>query len=310
VSVGPTVLGIAPASGPTAGGTEVTVRGANFAAGATVIVGGVTATSVRVVSSTGILAVTGARAAGAADVTVTVDGRSSTLASAFTYVTLPPPTVTAISPASGSTAGGTTVTLTGTSFASGATVTIGGVAATGVTVLSSTSLRAVTGARAAGAADVVVTVGSLSATLPRGYTYAVPAPDAPPVITSLVARSTRANAPSTFADVGEEAAVTAAVQDAETPASKLVFGWGADGGTITGTGPSVKGRAPAGVAVPAPIKITVTVTETVNALTQSASSTVTVRVRDSIQEITDLPVRFLLDCSDQRNSPEFVVRNF
>jgi hypothetical protein len=310
VSVGPTVLGVSPASGPTSGGTEVAVSGANFAAGATVTIGGVAATNVRVSGSTSILAVTGARAAGAADVTVTVDGRSSTLASAFTYVTLPPPTVTGITPASGSTAGGTTVTITGTNFASGAAVTIGGVAATGVTLLSSTSLRAVTGARAAGAADVVVTVGSASATLARGYTYAVPAPNTPPVITALVAQSTRTNAPSNFADVGEEVAVTATVQDAETPVSKLAFEWTADGGTFSGTGPSVKWRAPTGIAIPAQIKVAVKVTETVDALTQSASSTVTVRVHDSIKEITDLSVQFLLDFSDQKNSPEYVVRNF
>ena len=44
------------------------------------------------------------------------------------------PTVTAISPNSGPTSGGTSVTITGTGFATGATVTIGGAAATNVTV--------------------------------------------------------------------------------------------------------------------------------------------------------------------------------
>ena len=121
VVVTPTVLSIAPTSGPTGGGTAVTINGANFAAGATVTIGGVAATGVSFVSSTRLQATTGARAAGAADVTVTVDGRSSTLASAFTYVTLPPPTIGSISPVSGSTTGGTTVTVTGTNFASGAT---------------------------------------------------------------------------------------------------------------------------------------------------------------------------------------------
>ena len=118
---------------------------------------------------------------------MTVDGRSSTLASAFTYVALPPPTISGVAPSSGSTSGGTTITVTGANFASGATVTIGGVAATGVTVLGSTSLRAVTGPRAAGVADVVVAVGAQSATLARGYTYVVPGSNPPPVITSRVA---------------------------------------------------------------------------------------------------------------------------
>jgi hypothetical protein len=288
----------------------VTISGANFAEGATVTVGGVAASNVRLVSSTSIQATTGARAAGAADVTVTVNGRSSTLASAFTYVALPPPTISSISPSSGSTTGGTTVTLTGTNFASGATVSIGGVAATGVRVLSSTSLRAVTGAKPAGAADVVVTVGTQSATLARGYTYVVAAPNPPPVISSLVVQSTRTNAPSNFADVGEEVVATATVQDAQTPVSQLVFEWSADGGTFTGTGPSVRWRAPTGAATPAQLKVTVKVTEPVDGASQSVSSAVTVRVHDSIKEIADLSVQFLLDFSQQKLSPENVVRNF
>jgi hypothetical protein len=298
VTIGPIVLSVAPTSGPAAGGTRVAISGANFSAGAAVTIGGVAATTVSVVSTTSIQATTGTHAAGAADVTVTVDGRSSTLASAFTYVTLPPPTISAISPSSGSTAGGTTVTLTGTNFASGATVSIGGVAATGVTVLSATSLRAVTGPRAAGVADVVVAVGTQSATLARGYTYAVAAPNPPPVITAMVAQSTRTNAPSNFADLGEEIVVTATVQDAETPVSNLVFEWSADGGTFTGTGALVRWRAPTGITTPAQNTHTVKVTEALDGASQSASSSVTVRVHDSIKEISDLSVQFLLDFSD------------
>ncbi len=80
---------------------------------------------------------------------------------AFTIAgSLPPPTVTGISPASGPVAGGTAVTVTGTGFVAGATVTIGGVAAgpSGVPgPPSSTQLKVVTGPRAAGTVDVVVT---------------------------------------------------------------------------------------------------------------------------------------------------------
>jgi len=310
VVIAPTVISIAPTSGPTAGGTAVAISGANFSAGAAVTIGGVAATTVTFVSSTSIQATTGAHAAGAADVTVTVDGRSSTLASAFTYVTLPPPTISAISPSSGSTAGGTTVTLTGTNFASGATVSIGGVAATGVTVLSATSLRAVTGPRAAGVADVVVAVGSQSATLARAFTYSVSAPNPPPVITALVAQSTRTSVPSNFADLGEEIVVTATVQDAETPVSKLVFEWSADGGTFTGTGALVRWRAPTGITTPAQSRLTVKVTEPLDGTSQSVSSTVTVRVHNSIKEISDMSVQFLVEFSEQKLSPENIIRNF
>ena len=310
VTVGPTVLSISPTSGPTAGGTVVTVRGANFVTGATVTVGGVAATGVTVTGSTTIQATTAARAAGPADVSVTVDGKSSTLASAFTYLALAPPTLSSISPSSGSTVGGTTVTLTGTNFAAGATVTIGGVAATGVTVLSATSLRAVTGARAAGTADVVVSVGAQSAALVRGYTYVVPGLNPPPVITSLVVQSSRPNAPSNFADVGEDVVATAKVQDAETPVSNLAFEWSADGGAFAGTGASVRWRAPTGITAPAQLKITVKVTEPVDGASQSVSSTVTVRVHDSIKEISEMSVQFLIDFSQQKLAPVDIIRNF
>src|SRR6185369_14511474 len=82
------------------------------------------------------------------------------------------PTVSAISPTSGSTSGGTSVTVTGTGFSAGATVSLGGTSATNVTVVSSTSITATTPAHAAGAVNVVVTnTDSQSGTLNNGYTY-------------------------------------------------------------------------------------------------------------------------------------------
>jgi hypothetical protein len=92
----------------------------------------------------------------------------------------PPPTVTALAPASGRTAGGTAVTITGTGFVNGATVTIGGSAATSVVVASATSITAVTPAHAAGAVDVVVAVpGGLTGTLTSGFTFILPRPGLP-----------------------------------------------------------------------------------------------------------------------------------
>ena len=83
------------------------------------------------------------------------DGQSGSLANGFTFVA--PPAVTTVSPNSGPSAGGTAVTLTGTDFTTGATVTIGGVAATNVIVVSATSITLTTPAHSAGAVTVVVT---------------------------------------------------------------------------------------------------------------------------------------------------------
>ena len=84
----------------------------------------------------------------------------------------PAPTVTSISPNSGTINGGTAVTITGTGFLAGATVSVGGTAATGVTVVNSTSITATTPAHAAGAVNVIVTNSDTqSGTLTQGFTY-------------------------------------------------------------------------------------------------------------------------------------------
>jgi CTP:molybdopterin cytidylyltransferase MocA len=83
----PTVTGVSPSTGPTAGGTGVTITGTNFVSGATVTLGGTAATNVVVVSGTQMTATTGAHAAGAVNVVVTnPDGQSGSLASGYTYV--------------------------------------------------------------------------------------------------------------------------------------------------------------------------------------------------------------------------------
>ncbi len=75
----------------------------------------------------------------------------------FTYVGAPPvPTVTAVSPNTGTTAGGTGVTITGTGFTGATAVDFGANAATGVTVNSDTSISA-TSPAGSGTVDVTVT---------------------------------------------------------------------------------------------------------------------------------------------------------
>ena len=136
----PTVSSINPTSGSANGGTPVTITGTGFLAGATVKLGGTAATGVTVVSSISITATAPAHAAGAASVVVTnTDAQNGTLTNGYTYTAVnPAPTVSSINPTSGSANGGTPVTITGTGFLAGATVKLGGTAATGVTVVSST----------------------------------------------------------------------------------------------------------------------------------------------------------------------------
>lgn len=312
VIIAPTVTGIAPKEGASLGGTPVTISGANFAAGASVTLGGVAATNVVVAGSTTITAVTGAHALGAADVVVTQGGLSATLPAAFTYIKLPPPTVTSIFPYAGSSAGGTTVTITGTNFAPGATVAIGGAAATSVSVASMTSLTAVTGPRSTGAADVVVTVDGQTGALANAFTYVVPGQNLLPVVNALTATSTQANAPADFANLNEDVAVKAAVTDAETPVSQLTFEWSADVGTITGTGPSVTWRMPATASTPRSATVTLRVVEPLGGGggSQSTTAKATLSLHDSVAEVGNISRQFLLDFSDSSMPGSYVVRNF
>ncbi len=111
------------------------------------------------------------------------------------------PTLTSVAPPSGSTLGGTIITISGADFVNGSSVTVGGVAATGVVVQSSTTVLAVTPPGAAGARDVVVTspLGG-SDTLAGAFTYVTPASTSP-TITSVT--------PSTGVILGGQAVTVA-----------------------------------------------------------------------------------------------------
>ena len=125
----PTVTGVSQFSGPTAGGTLVAINGTNLADASMVSFGGVAG----VISSDSAthITVSSPPGDGTVDVIVTTPGGTAA-AGKFTYTTPARPMVTGASPDGGSTAGGTTVTISGTNL-SGATVSFGG------TIVSPTS---------------------------------------------------------------------------------------------------------------------------------------------------------------------------
>lgn len=169
-SATPTVSSVSPSTGPTTGGTQVQITGANLLAGAMVLFGGAQATFVAVNSATQISAVTPANAAGTVNVTVEVPGDAPGNApNAFTYVApAAQPTLSAVAPNSGPS--GTSVTLTGTNFVSGATVAFGGSNAT-TQFVSATQITATVPNLSAGAVNAAVTnPDGSSATLNNGFT--------------------------------------------------------------------------------------------------------------------------------------------
>ena len=133
-------------------------------------------------------AITGmpAVASSATTYTVTVtDANGGTATATFSLtVNSPAPTITSITPSSGSTAGGTVVTITGTNFTGATSVTFGGVAAS-FTVVNLTTITATTPAGAAGTASVLVTTPGGTNASNTLYTY----------VTAPVAGAVTANVP-------------------------------------------------------------------------------------------------------------------
>jgi hypothetical protein len=72
-------------------------------------------------------------------------------------ISLNPPTVAAVNPNSGTTLGGTSITITGTNFTGATSITVGGVLCTAVTVVNSTTATCTTPPGTAGTASVLVT---------------------------------------------------------------------------------------------------------------------------------------------------------
>lgn len=86
--------------------------------------------------------------------------------------TSPPVTITSVSPTSGPAAGGTSITISGTGFASGAAATVGGASCGSLSVVSSISITCTVPAGTAGTTvSVAVVSAGGSATLPNAFGY-------------------------------------------------------------------------------------------------------------------------------------------
>jgi len=175
----PTIASVTPDTGAPEGGTAVIVNGANFGQGATVLFGGAGASDVTVEEPTTIGATTPAHSEGTVDVTVVNDdGQSAIAEGAFVYATVTEPlAIEWISPAGGPPEGGLEFVLSGTGFTAGTTVTFDGAAATGIDVVSPTTITGMTPPHAAGRVDIVVTnPDTVTATMSSGFDYRNPSP--------------------------------------------------------------------------------------------------------------------------------------
>jgi hypothetical protein len=175
----PTITSASPLTGPLGGTNSVVITGTNFigvSGAAAVTFGGTNATSYTVNSTTQITAVAPAKTAGAVSVVVVAAGGTATKTTAYTYVSSPP-AITSLGTITGTTAGGTSVVITGTNFhgvSGAASVKFGSTNATSYVVNSTTQITAVAPAGTAGTVSVVVVAVDGTATLGAAYTYRTP----------------------------------------------------------------------------------------------------------------------------------------
>jgi hypothetical protein len=215
----PNVFAISPTAGPLEGRISVTITGTNFA-GTPVVSFGPSRATVTSFSTTQIVAVCPPEGSGAVDVTVTTALGTSATSGADQFTFVRAPIVTAISPLSGTNAGGTQVTITGSGFTTATAVQFGGKPAAFV-IDSDSQITATSPAGLLGIVDVTVTTaGGFSATVPADqFTYQGPAP----IITAITPVAGPSAGGTTVTIMGANLAGATAVYFGSTLAAKWTW---------------------------------------------------------------------------------------
>ena len=151
----PTITAVSPQQGTSLGGTRVLLSGVNFT-GASVVMFGASAASEFTVTSDTTAEAVAPPGSGTVDITLrTPAGVSATgAADRFTYVARP--SVTKLSVKSGPSAGGTSVTISGSELGAATSVAFAGRSAASFTINSATSITAISPPGTPGTADVTV----------------------------------------------------------------------------------------------------------------------------------------------------------
>ncbi|WP_165482041.1 IPT/TIG domain-containing protein [Legionella beliardensis] len=189
----PSISAVSPNTGPLTGGNTVTIIGTNFAQGLLVFFGSQVARGIEVLSPNLIKVIVPAppvlpttlQARVAAEEAVDVivqnpDGQQAFFPNGYLYVTVAQPTIASLTPAVGSTAGGTVVIITGEHLGTTSQVTFNGAPAL-INQVTDTQVIVTTAAHAAGVVAVVLTTSAGQVTKANAFTYVVP----PPTLTSL-----------------------------------------------------------------------------------------------------------------------------
>jgi hypothetical protein len=202
---GAAVTGLRPASAPKDGCTVVQINGSGFTGATAVSFGGVAALSYAVASDGSISAYVPA-GMGTVDAQVTTPSGTSAISAAdhLTYTT--GPSVYVIGPNAGSTAGGTTVLLSGSGFTGATSVIFGATSASSFRVTSDSTILAVSPPGSGSQGVTVVTPSGTSAkNQANTFTYYPQ-----PVVTGLSVSSGPSSGGTTVTIFGNLDGVTAA----------------------------------------------------------------------------------------------------
>jgi hypothetical protein len=204
----PAVSAVAPSEDALVGGHRITIVGQNLAAVTAVRFGTAAGRSLTHISSTKIAVTDPAHADGVVDVRVLSAGGGSAMVPGDRFAFVGRPVVTRVLAGSGPLTAATPVTITGRDFVHVTSVRFGSQPASGVAVLSPTTLRAAAPAGSAGPVDVQVSTryGTSAVGAADRYTY-MPAPAVPTVATTM------APEPSGFPS-GSDLALTSSACDA------------------------------------------------------------------------------------------------
>jgi hypothetical protein len=170
---GPVLYQLTPASGPSAGGTAITLKGLDFGDGMTVAFGTTAATGVVVESAQLATCVAPPHAPGRVDVVIrNPDGGRDTFYGGFFYFEAGAgPQISSVQPDRGPSTGGSPVAIRGANFADGVQVRFGGAIAS-VVRRGADLLHAMAPPSVAGTVDVTVSnPNGLMATCDDCYTY-------------------------------------------------------------------------------------------------------------------------------------------
>ncbi len=185
-STPPAVIGVAPGSGPTTGGTLVTIAGTNLAGASAVDFGSMQVTSF--LSDTGSqITLSSPPGSGTVDITVVTPAGTSAASSAYQFRYVPastPPAVTGVAPGSGPTTCGTAVTITGTNLAGASAADFGSMQVT--SFLSDTASQiTLSSPPGSGTVDITVVTPAGTSAASSAYQFSYVPASSPPAVTGV-----------------------------------------------------------------------------------------------------------------------------